>query len=47
MCYLCTPVFEQVYFNTENLINEINFNICQAVRKERDIKWLRTSVKKD
>lgn len=29
------------------LLTNKNIRICQAVRREKDIKWLRTSVKRD
>jgi hypothetical protein len=28
-------------------INRLNIELCQAVKKERDTRWLRTSVRKD
>jgi hypothetical protein len=31
----------------EKEINNLNIRLCQAVRKEKDTRWLRTSVRKD
>jgi hypothetical protein len=41
--YLCTPFLEGVHFFWIEVT--LKYILCQAVKKEKDIKWLRTSVK--
>jgi len=41
--------FEGVFFLTRisSESNNLNIELCQAVKKERDTRWLRISVKRD
>jgi uncharacterized protein (DUF3084 family) len=39
--------FSLVLEDIKHDINRLNIELCQAVKKERDIRWRRTSVRRD
>jgi hypothetical protein len=40
-------VFFYLFTGVLKEINNLNIGLCQVVKREKDIKWRRTSVRKD